>query len=469
MADQSLRTFVDNLRQRGELAICSDTIDPDVDMSALAWKAYAERGKASLFTNIKGHPGWRVASQIVADRRKWAVALGVDEAEVVPTLARRISCPIPSIDIAHAEAPCREVIKIGTDVDLNSLPAMWTSEDDPGRYIASGMCIVRNPETGIRNVSYHRAQIVGRNRTGFLMLPRQAAAIAALYKKLGRPMEVAMVIGAHPMIGFAGAFVAPFGVDEMTIAGGLLGEPIRMTKCQTVDLEVPADAEIVLEGVISADEDLAEGPFGEVTGTYGYGGNTRSFTVKAVTHRTDPIFYAMSCGLPPSDTHSIVNLTIEMRLWQHLREIDGGDLDLLDLRCLGGVSPMLLVLQARRYLPGQAKAAMLAALSSPYLHPKFAVAVDEDIDPGNVEQVMWAIATRVNAATDITKIDSTRVFALDTPSPSEPGVSGGSRIGTKMLIDATKPFNGNETAFDAALPPGHASVELKDYLGELLQ
>jgi UbiD family decarboxylase len=341
---------------------------------------------------------------------------------------------------------------------------MWTSEDDPGRYIASGMCIVRNPETGVQNVSYHRAQVVGRNRTGFLMLPRQAATIAAMYKKLGRPMEVAMVIGAHPMIGFAGAFVAPFGVDEMTIAGGLLEDPIRMTKCETVDLEVPADAEIVLEGIISPDEDLSEGPFGEVTGTYGHGGKTRSFTVQAMTHRADPIFYAMSCGLPPSDTHSIVNLTIEMRLWQHLREIDAGQLDLLDLRCLGGVSPMLLILQVRRKFPGQAKAAMLAALSSPYLHPKFAVAVDEDIDPNDVNQVMWAIATRVNAATDITKIDATRVFPLDTPSPSEPGVVGGSRIGTKVLIDATRPFGRDGDIFDRAMPSGYEVIRLEDYL-----
>jgi 4-hydroxy-3-polyprenylbenzoate decarboxylase len=240
-----------------------------------------------------------------------------------------------------------------------------------------------------------------------------------------------------------------------------------MVKCRTVDLEVPAESEIVLEGIVTADETTPEGPFGEVTGTYGYGGDTRVFNVQTITRRKDPIFYAMSCGLPPSDTHSIVNMTIEMKLWQHLQGVDGGQLELLDVRCIGGVSPLMVVLQLRGALPGQARTAMLAAVTSPYLHPKFAIAVDEDIDPSNVDQVLWAIATRVQAARDIQRFDSVRVFALDTPSPSEPGVSGGSRTGTKMIIDATKPLGRAAQDFGRALPPNLNQIRIEDYLDEI--
>ena len=467
MRDQSLRTHLANLEQQGELIRFAAEIDPDATMSAVSWRSFAERGKSCLFTNLTGHPGWRAVSQIIADRRKWAVALGVAESEVVPTLAERIAKPVPTVDVARDQAPCKEVVLIGDQVDLTKLPAMWTSERDPGRYIASGMCVIKDPDTGIRNVSFHRAQVIGPDRTAFLICPRQALRIFQMYGKRGRPMEVAMVVGAHPLIAFAGAFVAPYGVDEMTIAGGLLGDPVRMVKCETVDLEVPADAEMILEGEIIPGEMTEEGPFGEVTGTYAQEGSTPLFRIKAVTHRRDPIFYAMQCGLPPSDAHSIICTTIEMKLWEHLRGVDAGELELLDVRCIGAMTPLMVVVQLRQRHAGQANAALMAVLSSPYLHPKFAVAVDEDIDPSDVDQIMWAIATRSHAARDVQRWDATRVFTLDNASPIEPGMSPMYRVGTKMLIDATKPpapRAAERRRFDAALPPNHNQVRLADYL-----
>jgi 2,5-furandicarboxylate decarboxylase 1 len=469
MRDQSLRTHLANLEQQGELIRFAAAIDPDATMSAVSWRSFAERGKGCLFTNVTGHPGWRAASQIIADRGKWAVALGVTEAEVVPTLAERIAKPVPTVEVGRDQAPCKEVVLIGEQVDLTKLPAMWTSERDPGRYIASGMCIIKDPETGIRNVSFHRAQLLGPDRTGFLICPRQALRIYQMYGQRGRPMEVAMVVGAHPLISFAGAFVAPYGVDELTIAGGLLGDPVRMVKCETLDLEVPADAELILEGEIIPGETTEEGPFGEVTGTYAQEGSTPLFRIKAVTHRRDPIFYAMQCGLPPSDAHSIICTTIEMKLWEHLRGADAGELELLDVRCIGSMTPMMVVVQLRQRHAGQAKAALMAVLSSPYLHPKFAVAVDEDVDPSDVDQIMWAIATRSHAARDVQRWDATRVFALDNASPIEPGMSPMYRVGTKMLIDATRPpmaQAAERRRFDAALPPGHDQVRLADDQGQ---
>lgn len=465
MRDQSIRSHLANLAQQGELLRFTAEIDPDENMSAVAWKSFAALGKSCLFENLKGHPGWRAVAQIVANRRKWAIALGVEESEVVATLTERIAQPVPTVSVAREAAPCKEVIAIGDEVDLTRLPAMWTSEKDPGRYIAAGMCIIKDPETGIRNMSFHRAQIIGPDRTAFLICPRQAFKIFEMYGARGRPMEVAMVIGAHPLIAFAAGFVAPYGTDELTIAGGLLGDPVRMVPCETIDMEVPADAELVLEGEIYPGERTEEGPFGEVTGTYAQEGSTPLFRVKAVTHRKDPIFYAMQCGLAPSEAHALICTTIEMKLWEHLRGIDGGELDLLDVRCIGAMSPLMVVVQVRQKYPGQARAALLAALSSPYLHPKFAVAVDEDIDPADVGQVMWAIATRTHAARDVARVNATRVFTLDNASPIEPGMSAMYRVGTKMAIDATRPVGSAPGRFERVLPPGYAAIDLNDYLG----
>jgi 2,5-furandicarboxylate decarboxylase 1 len=463
MRDQSIRTHLANLEQQGELIRFAAEIDPDETMSAVAHKTFVELGKSCLFDTVKGHPGWRAVAQMVANRKKWAIALGVAEGEVVATLTERIAHPVPTAEVSRADAPCKEVVAIGDEVDLRRIPAMWTSEKDPGRYIAAGMCFIKDPETGIRNVSFHRAQILGPDRTAFLICPRQAHKIFEMYAARGQPMEVAMVVGAHPLIAFAAGFVAPYGTDEMTIAGGLLGDPVRMVKCETIDMEVPADAELVIEGEIFPGERTGEGPFGEVTGTYAQEGSTPLFRVKAVTHRKDPIFHAMQCGLAPSEAHALICTTIEMKLWEHVRGIDGGELELLDVRCIGGMSPLMVVVQGRQKYPGQARAAALAALSSPYLHPKFAVAVDEDIDPSDVDQVMWAIATRAHAARDVERVNATRVFTLDNASPIEPGMSAMYRVGTKMVIDATRPMAGSEAErrrFDRALPPGYGEIDL---------
>src|SRR3954452_19045758 len=161
MADQSIRGHLAQLQAAGELIRFAKEIDPDENLSAVSWKAFAEQGKSCLFERVKGAPGWRVASQIVASRRKWALALGVPEEEVVRRMGERIARPIAPVMVGRDQAPVKEVVELGKEIDLTKLPAMWTSERDPGRYIAAGMCIIKDPETGLRNMSIHRAQIVG--------------------------------------------------------------------------------------------------------------------------------------------------------------------------------------------------------------------------------------------------------------------------------------------------------------------
>jgi UbiD family decarboxylase len=432
---QSLRHHLEALAAAGRLQVHVAPANVDEDVSALSYLTYVERGKACYFTDLTGFPGWEVASQLVMDRGMWAIALGLPESKVVEAFARRLRQPIAPVMVA--EGPVQEVVETGDAVDLMKIPAMWTSERDPGRYLASGMCIIKDPKTGIRNMSVHRAQVYGSNTTGYYMLPRQAMRIHQMHQELGRPMEAAMVIGGHPLIMFAAGFVAPFGMDELAVAGGLLGEPVRMVKCKTIDIEVPADAELVLEGEILPDEIAPEGPFGEVTGTYSKVGTAPVFRVKAITRRSQPVFYAMSCGMAPSDAHSITCVVVEAKLSEHLKAADGGLVELEDIRCPGGMSPLIVALRMRPRYAGQARTALMAAAASPYLHPKLLVAVDADIDISDPWQVLRALSSRFDAATGLTRIDRTRVFTLDNASPLDPGVNPMHRTGTKALFDAT--------------------------------
>ena len=435
VSTQSLRHHLEALEAAGKLERFDAPADVDTEVSAVSYVTYVNSKKACHFTSPAGFPDWEVASQLVMDRSMWALALGVPEGEVVGTFARRLAQPVGPVLVE--DAAVQEVVELGDAVDLMKIPAMWTSQRDPGRYIASGMCIIKDPKTGVRNMSVHRAQILGRNTTGYYMLPRQAMRIHQMHQDLKRPMEAAMVIGGHPLIMFAAGFVAPFGMDELAIAGGLLGEPVRLVKCKTIDIEVPADAEIVLEGEILPDEIAPEGPFGEVTGTYSKVGTAPVFRVKAITRRRRPVFYAMSCGMPPSDAHSITCAVVEAKLSDHLKGVDGGLLDVRDIRCPGGMSPLIVALRMQPRYAGQARTALMAAAASPYLHPKLLVAVDPDVDISDPWAVLRALSSRFDPASGLTRIDRTRVFTLDNASPLDPGADPMQRIGTKALFDAT--------------------------------
>lgn len=466
MPDQSYRTFLKNLEQQGELINFTKEVDPSETMAAVEWKTYNELGKASLFSNIKGHDGWQAASQILADRRKWAIGLGVEEDEILDELSERLKKTVKTVDVDSSAAPVQEVVFEGDDVNILDIPGMMTSESDGGRYFASGMAIVKDPETGIRNMSVHRQMVLNERETGFIMVPRQAKRIYDMYAAQGRGMPVAMVYGAHPAIFYGSGFTTSYGKDELEIAGSLMGEGVRMVKCKTVDIEVPAEAELVLEGEILFDRMEPEGPFGEIPGTYAEATHSHVFRVNCMTRRKDPIFYAVHCGYPTTDTQGTMALGIEMATKEHLKNVEGG-LDLLDVRCIPSAGMMMVVLKIRPRVEGQAKTALMAALSGAYLHPKLAIAVDDDIDANDLRQIMWSMTTRVHAERDIIMIPNTRVFALDNVSPVVPGQNSFHRIGTKWMIDATKPAvtqAEERERFERAMPRNFDSVDLDDFL-----
>ena len=460
MVDQSYRSFLKKLEDHGELIRFTREVDPLTNMAAVEWKAFNERGKSSLFTNIKGHKGWNACSQILADKKRWAMAFEIQENELLDTMSRRMKSPVETVEVGRDQAPVKQVVLTGEEVDLYEIPSMITSEKDGGRYMASGIAIVKDPDTGVRNITVQRQQIMGKDRTGFTMVPRHARRIYDKYCDRNEPLPVAMVYGVHPAIFFSAAYTTGYGIDELTLAGALMGEGVRMVTCETLDLEVPAEAEMVVEGEILPNHTEPEGPYGEVTGTYAQKGRSEIFKAKVITRRRAPIFYALHCGFPVTDTQATVALGIEVATKEHLRNVEGG-LDLLDVRTLTSAGAMMLVIKLRPRVEGQAKTALMATLSGPYLHPKIAVAVDEDIDAGDLRQIMWSIANRVRADRDVIMIPNTRVFALD------PGQSSDHRIGTKWMIDATRPAATQEEdrkGFEPAMPKGLDSVNLEDFL-----
>ena len=466
MSGQSLREHISKLEQQGELIRIESETDPAENVSAIGWKTYDQLGKSSLFTNLKGFPNWQLCSQIVTDRRKWALGLNVSEDNLLQQLIARIQTPIDPIYVKHTDAPVKEIVLKEKQANLNSIPAMWTSELDPSPYIASGMAVVTDPETGKRNISYHRQQILASDRTGFLICPRHTQRIYRKYQKRGEAMPVAIVIGTHPAILFASGFTTNFGTDELAIAGGLINEPIKLVKCETCDIKVPSEAEIILEGKILPDAMTPEGPFGEVTGGYAMEGSTEIFELSCITHRKKPIFYGMHSGAPMGDPQSITGTCIEAALHEHLSRVEGG-MDIIDIRCLGVSGLMAVVLKLRPKVKGQAKTALMAALSSPYMHPKLAIAVDEDVDPSDLRQVFWSMTTRVHAEVDVIKIPNTRIWSLDNVSDIVPGMSAMYRIGTKTLIDATRPPTSHpeeRSKFLQAMPKNFDSVSLEDFI-----
>jgi 2,5-furandicarboxylate decarboxylase 1 len=466
LSDQSMRGYLQQLEQSGQIVRIDKEVDPATNLAAIEWKIYDQQGKGTLFTNIKGHPGWQACSQVLADRRKWSMALNLTEDELLSGMSRKVKTILEPVITDSAGAPCKQVIKLGDEASLFDIPVVTQSEDDGGPFIPAGMAIVKDPDTGIRNMSIHRMQIFDAHNAGFIMLPRQARRIYDKYVAKGQNMPVAIAIGAHPAIIFGSAFTTKFGIDELAVAGGLLGDPVRLVKAETVDVEVPADAEIILEGEILAGQTHREGPYGEVPGTYCEEGESEIFRVTAITHRRDPIYYALHCGAPTTDTQATTGLGIEIATWEHMANVEGG-LDLMDIRCHPSGGMMLLVIKMRPKVEGQAKTALLAALSGPYLHPKLVIAVDDDIDASDLRQVMWSMTTRVHAEKDITLINNTRTFALDKVSPIAKGGNPFERVGTKWLIDATMPAVAHpeeRARFKRALPKNFTSVELEDFL-----
>ncbi len=450
---KDMRSWIGQLEEAGELSTVGGEVHVEVDIGG---RLFESKDKALLFDNVTDYPGWRVLGQAPANWRQIGLAFETDAQNVVPEYARRVAPGLVKCKMVDS-GPVKEVVLTGKEANLLKLPVHRIAAKDPGRFIASGLCIAKDPETGIRNMAMHRLQVKGSNKTGICLAPgRHTHLIYEKYEAMNKPMPMAIVIGHHPMYYFAAPYTAPLGVDELEVAGALLGEPVELTRCETIDLEAPAHAEMVLECEIPPKIREDEGPFSEFTGYYPNAPQPAPVVVvKAITMRKDAIYKAVQSG---ALTESIFynGFPMAVAIYRDLKNV-AGYADIKSVSSNWGCTFSVVVKMTPRFY-GEAKHVLLAAMSSLYHHQKICVAVDEDIDIYDPQDVAWAISTRVNPEVDIDVIPGVRGHPLDNsvPEVDKPGNTVWHRIGSKVLIDATKPPTCDPTAragFERAMPP----------------
>jgi len=430
----SLRSFLETIDNR--VLHIHDAVDPVRQVGYLC----SESKGPLMFHNLPDFPGWRLTDILIKDRAGQAAALGVADAkEVCPFLAKQMSAG-PGKSKIVKDGPVKEVRLIGEEADIRRLPIPIHSHGDAGRYLGSGVTITKDPETGIRNESILRVQLTeDAHKAPFWMAARHNYAHYMKYVAKGEPMPMAFAIGLHPvyeiMANWSGIHR---DFDELEYAAGVLGETIELVRCETIDLEVPAHAEVVIEGLVHPTERMMEGPFGEFT-TFGFGaeGPAPVFTTTAITHRRDPIFRHMQATWF-TDHQPLITLPMEATYYNRLRETHGNT-NVIDVFVPPWASQFLMIVQVEARWDGQVNDMLMAALSGPNLHVKTVIAVDEDVDLYNAEDVLWAVATRCDPARHVSIHPGSRLHPLDAIIPEVGDEYTVMRIGGKMGIDATKP------------------------------
>ncbi len=430
----TLRSFLESIDNR--VLHIRDEVDPISQVGYLC----SESTGPLMFHNLKGFPGWRLTDILIKDRHGQAAALGVsDVKDVCPFLARPMSKGKGG-SVMVDDGPVKEVKMLGKDVNLHNIPIPIHSHGDAGRYLGSGVTITKDPDTGIRNVSIIRMQLTDDpQKATFWMAARHNYAHYLKYAARDEPMPMAFAIGMHPVYEIMSNWSGRHeDFDELEYGAGVLGEEIEMIKCDTIDLEVPAHAEIVIEGLVHPKDRMPEGPFGEFT-TFGSGaeGPAPVYQITAITHRKDPIFRHMQATWF-TDHQPLITLPMEATYYNRLKETHGNS-NILDVFVPPWASQFLMIVQMEAKWDGQVRDVLMSALSGPNLHVKIVVAVDEDVDIYNAEDVLWAIACRVDPEKEVQIVPGSRLHPLDVSIPQVGDDYTVMRIGGKMAIDATKP------------------------------
>lgn len=445
-----LRDWIDEAVSEGLIKTVKKQVDPVDELAAVGKKL--EPAYGAMFTDVKGSP-FPVVTGLVRSRQEMARALHMTYDELLGRFQHAMHDLTPAV-MTKEGGDKIEIKKnkcLYDEVDLSVLPACKHHEKDSARYLTAALCIAKDPETGVRNVSIHRHEIKDRNHLGALLLPRHTFQMYSKAEKAGKPLEIALVIGVHPALLLASQATTPYGVDELSIAGTLLGEPVELVKCETVDIEVPRECEFVIEGKLLPEVRQEEGPFGEYPRTYGPKAPRHVIEVTGITWRDDPVY------------HTIIPATMEHLL------LGGVSREAAMLEVIAQATPNVkkvhltpasgcryhVVLQIDKKHEGEAKNAIFAALTSS-TEVKHVVAVDTDIDIFDPQDVEWAVANRVQASKDIFIIPSAMGNKLD-PS-SEDGVSD------KMGIDATIPLAADRERYEKIRMKCADTVNLKDYL-----
>ncbi|MBI2917721.1 MAG: UbiD family decarboxylase [Chloroflexi bacterium] len=426
MSFADLRQFLSYLEERREVLHIHDEVDPIYQLGAYVRKTSDVGGPALVFHMVKGSDV-PVVGGVLATRRRILMAYGVDtDQEAIEKFLYALDHLVPTRRVETGV--CQEVVLTGNEVDMGRLPIPTFSLGDGGPYITLGMVISKDPDTGSKNAAIRRIEVKGKNKLG-IMAHGHTGIQQARAEARNQYLEVAIALGCDPIIPLINAWKAPYGVDELTLAGAIRGEPVEVVRCRTVDLEVPATAEIIIEGRIPPHVREPEGPFGEVTGYQTDNSDKQVVEVTAITHRRDPIYQTIVTGVPSTEHHMLKQIGIEATCYADLKGRFPG-VKAVHFPAAGAVGWLVVVSmkQAGKYEARNVLAHLLSI--SPF---KMAIVVDDDIDVYNLEQVVWAVVTRCQFDKDVVMLPRLRSSTLD-PAAEEPGVSCG------MGIDATRPF-----------------------------
>lgn len=430
-----IRAFLDMLESRGDLIRISDPVHWEYEAVALTRHTSDIQGPALVFEKVRDSE-IPCLSGLFAAKRRVAWALEVDEDDLFDVYRQReeTSLPVDTVD----EAPCQEVVLTGDDIDLFSLPILRHYEHDAGRYITAALQVANDPQTGKSNVSIHRMLLLGKQRLSVYAPPgRHLRTIIERHGEEGRAAEIASVFAAEPATQIASQARAAYGVDEFEIAGGLRGAPLQLTRCHSIDVAVPAAAEMVIEGRIVPDEMVSDGPFGEYPGTYSSAKPAPVLEVTAITMRRGGMYQNTLTGMPMTENHWMMQPAAAAAVYREAYKVAP------EVRAVnvteGGSARHHVVVSIKKRHPSDARNTMVALLAA-HVGAKQVIVVDEDIDVFDPLQVEWAVNTRVQADQDIVIIPKLYSPTLDPSAPA-------ARTSAKMGIDATMPAEEAERFF----------------------
>jgi UbiD family decarboxylase len=441
MPYESLGDFIKAAEAVGEVCRVQDA-SLDLDVGCLT-ELMAERdGPMLVFDKFKGYPaGHRVAANAIRSRRRFSLALDMPlDMHPLELLRlwrekRRTSSLVPA-KVAD-DGPVLANVQQGDDVNIESFPAPRWHTGDGGRYIGTAdMVVTRDRDQNWVNLGVYRGMVQGRNRISLWINPmKHGRILAQRYWNEGQAAPVAVVLGCEPATWMSASSSPPFGTSEYEMAGALRGAPVEVVKLPLTGLPVPAGAEIVLEGVMPppAEETAHEGPFGEWPGYYTHQGAEAVVRIQRIYHRNEPIL----AGAPPLRPIGWSNITTYAQVWEHLER--GGVTDIHGV--WGFYNGLLTVIALRQRYAGHAKQALITAAGFRQGDMKtYYVTVDEDVDPSNLEEVLWAMCTRVDPAAAVDILRDGWTADLDPRLSPAKRESGDLTVG-RMLINACKPFS----------------------------
>ena len=451
MAFNDLREFINALEQRGWLKRISQSVDCELEITEITdrvSKMTGDKNVALLFENVKGYD-IPVLTNAFGSMERMALAFGVEKIDdiaeeiseilrlpyislqnkldllkIVPTAKRAINFPK-----YVKNAPCKEVI-IKDQPSLDKFPILKCWPGDAGRFITLPLVFTKNPANGKRNVGMYRMQVFDGQTTGMHWhIHKNGADNYRAHRELGKDrIEVAVAIGGDPVLTYAATAPLPRDIDEMVFAGFLRKKAVEMVKCETVDVEVPAGSEIVIEGYVKIDELRREGPFGDHTGYYSLADQYPVFHITCITHRKNPIYPATIVGKPPMEDCFLAKATERIFLpvlKTHLPEIIDMNLP------LEGVFHNCAVVSIKKSFPQHAKKVMHALWGmGQMMFTKMIIVVDSHVNVQDMNEVWWRVYNNIDARRDIVMVDGP-LDVLDHSSPMP-------NWGTKVGIDATK-------------------------------